>query len=197
MIAGLILAAGESRRMGRDKALLTLRGRTFLETIVGNLRAAGIEKITVVLGHHADAIQRAVDLAAVQVVVNDDYQRGQTSSLQRGLATAIADSPEAVVLCLVDHPAISAEVITKLSERFELTHLPVTIPTYQGERGHPVVISEELFPELLALPSGQPANTVIRKYRDATQFVEVTDRSILLDVDEPETYERMVEGSKQ
>jgi molybdenum cofactor cytidylyltransferase len=197
MIAALILAAGESRRMGRDKALLTYRGRTFLETIIGNLRAAAIERITVVLGHHADTIQRAVDLAAVRVVVNGDYQQGQTTSLQRGLATVAADSAEAVVLCLVDHPATSAEVITRLMERFELTHLPVTIPTYNGERGHPVVISQELFPELLALPSGQPANTVIRKYRDATQFVEVTDRGILLDVDEPETYERMVEGSRQ
>ena len=119
MIAGLILAAGESRRMGRDKALLTYRGRTFLETIIDNLGAAGIEKITVVLGHHAEAIQRAVNLAAVRVVVNHDYQRGQTSSLQLGLAAAAADSPEAVILCLVDHPAISAEVIVKLRERFE------------------------------------------------------------------------------
>jgi molybdenum cofactor cytidylyltransferase len=191
MIAGLILAAGESRRMGRDKALLTYRGKTFLETIISNLRAAGIDKITVVLGHHADAIQRAVNLAGVRVVVNQDYQRGQTSSLQAGLASVAQDSPEAVILCLVDHPAISREVIAKLVESCEATRAPVLIPTYRGERGHPVVISQSLFAELLALPSGQPANSVIRKYRGITTFVEVTDRGILLDVDDPETYERM------
>ena len=104
------------------------------------------------------------------MVVNHDYQQGQTSSLQLGLAAATADSPEAVILCLVDHPAISAEVIGKLSEHFESTRAPVIIPTYKGERGHPVVISQALFPELLALPPGEPANTVIRKYRDTTNL---------------------------
>jgi len=197
MIAGLILAAGESRRMGRDKALLPYHGRTFLETIIGNLAAAGVETITVVLGHHAEIIQRAVNLVAVRVVVNHDYQRGQTSSLQLGLAAASADSPEAVILCLVDHPAISAEVMAKLKERFESTRPPVLIPTHKGQRGHPVVISQTLFPELLALPPDEPANTVIRKYRHATQFVQVTDPGILLDVDDPAAYERLVEGSRQ
>jgi molybdenum cofactor cytidylyltransferase len=130
-------------------------------------------------------------------VVNHDYQQGQTSSLQLGLAAAAADSPDAVILCLVDHPAITTEIIVKLREHFESTHPPVLIPTYKGQRGHPVVISQTLFPELLALQPVQPANTVIRKYRDATQFVEVADPGILLDVDEPEAYERLVEGSRQ
>jgi molybdenum cofactor cytidylyltransferase len=197
MISGLILAAGESRRMGRDKALLTYHGPTFLETIINNLSAAGIDKVTVVLGHHAEAIQRLVNLAAVRVVVNHEYQRGQTSSLQLGLAAAIADSPEAVILCLVDHPAISTEVIVKLREHFESTHAPVLIPTHKGEHGHPVVISQALFPELLAVLPMEPANTVIRKYRNATQFVEVADRGILIDVDEPEAYERLENGSRR
>lgn len=191
MIAGLILAAGESRRMGRDKALLTYHGKSFLETIVENLRAAGIEKITVVLGHHADAIQRAVNLANVGVIVNPEYEQGQTSSLQKGLASLASESAEAAILCLVDHPAISSAVLSQLVERFEASHPPVLIPTYKGERGHPVVISQAVFPELLALPSGQPANTVIRKYRDVTQFLEVAERGILVDVDEPDAYERL------
>jgi molybdenum cofactor cytidylyltransferase len=196
MIAGLILAAGESRRMGRDKALLTYHGQTFLETIIQNLSAAGIEKITVVLGHHAEMIQAKLNLAAVQVVVNRDYERGQTSSLQLGLAAVAADSPEAVILCLVDYPAISTEVIIQLKEHFESTHPLVLIPTHKGERGHPVVISQALFPELLALLPVEPANTVIRKHRDVTQFVEVADRGILIDVDEPQTYERLEESRR-
>jgi molybdenum cofactor cytidylyltransferase len=195
MIAGLILAAGESRRMGRDKALLTYHGRSFLESIINNLAAAGIDKVTVVLGHHAEIIQNAVNLATVRVVVNHDYQRGQTSSLQLGLAAAAADLPEAVILCLVDHPAISSAVIVKLIEHFESTHPPVLIPTHQGERGHPAIISQTLFPELLALLPVEPANTVIRKYRPATQFVEVADPGILIDVDEPAAYERLEESS--
>jgi molybdenum cofactor cytidylyltransferase len=197
MIAGLILAAGESRRMGQDKALLTYHGRSFLETIINNLGAAGIENVTVVLGHHAETIQRAVGLAAVRVVVNHAFQRGQTSSLQLGLVAAAADTPEAVILCLVDHPAISAGVIGKLREHFESTHRIVLIPTYEGQRGHPIVISQALFPELLTLAPEEAANTIIRKYRDATQFVEVADPGILLDVDDPAAYERLVADSTQ
>jgi molybdenum cofactor cytidylyltransferase len=196
MIAGLILAAGESSRMGRDKALLTYHGHTFLDIIILNLRNAGIENIAVVLGHHAEEIQQAVDLAGVQVVVNRDYRQGQTSSLQAGLAALEEPSLQAVILCLVDHPAIRAEVISKLKDRFEQTRPPVVLPTFQGERGHPVVISRTLLPELLALRSGEGADTVIRKYRDATQFVEVDDSGILLDVDDPAAYDRLIEGSK-
>ena len=150
-----------------------------------------------VLGHHADAIQRAVNLASVRVVINHDYPKGQTSSLQLGLAAAMEDSPEAIILSLVDHPAISAGVIVQLTERFESTRPPVLIPTYKGERGHPVVISRALFPELLSLQPAEPANSVIRKYRDATQFVEVADPGILLDVDDPAAYRQLIESSKQ
>jgi molybdenum cofactor cytidylyltransferase len=196
MIAGIILAAGESQRMGRDKALLTYHGKTFLETIIQNLNAAGIEKIAVVLGHHAEVIQAKVNLAATQLVVNHEYPRGQTSSLQLGLETVATDQPDAVILCLVDHPAVPAEVIARLKQHFESTHAPVIIPTHNGERGHPVVISKALFPELLALSPGEPANAVIRKYRPETLFLEVADRGILIDVDEPRNYERLEENGR-
>lgn len=191
MIAGLILAAGESRRMGRDKALLTYRGRTFLETLIFNLRAAAIDKITVVLGHHAESIQAAVDLGDARVVVNSNYRLGQTSSLQAGLAAMAADSLEAAVLCLVDHPAVSAQVIVKLIERFESLRPPVVIPTHKGQKGHPIVINRLLFPELLAIAQSDPANLVIRKYHATTEFVEVADAGILADIDNPADFEAL------
>lgn len=191
MFAGLILAAGESSRMGRDKALLTYRGRTFLETILEMLRAAGLERIVAVLGHHADEIQRAMGLQGIQVVINPNYAQGQTSSLQAGVRALEKEEPEAVILSLVDHPAVSAEVVKQLLANFRESGAPVVIPTFEGQHGHPVLISRQLFPELLNLAPGAGANTVIRKYRDATQFVEVEDQGILLDVDDPETYERL------
>ena len=196
MIAGIILAAGESSRMRRDKALLTYRGQSFLETIVKNLAAAGIERVVVVLGHHADLIESKVNLGGAQVVVNQDYGRGQTSSLQAGIAALAAEPPDAVMLCLVDHPAVTPEVMTKLIARFEATRATVIVPTFQGERGHPVVIGKTLFVELQALLPSEGANTVIRKYRDTAELVEVNDRGILIDVDEPRTYERLEESNR-
>lgn len=188
MIAGLVLAAGESSRMGRDKALLLYRGQTFLGAVVGQLRAAGIERIAVVLGYHAEQIRSAVDLEGVEAVVNRDYRLGQTSSLQAGLRALDAPDLEAVVLCLVDHPAVSSEVIQKLVSSFRQSSAAVVIPTFEGRRGHPVLISRALFRELIALDIFQGANTVIRRYSDATQFVDVQDPAVLLDVDDPQAY---------
>ncbi len=196
MIAGLILAAGESSRMGADKALLRYHGRTFLEAILQTLRDAGIDRVVVVLGHHAEEIQGALNLEGVLVVINRDYRQGQTSSLQAGLNALSGEEFEGVVLSLVDHPAVPAEVVRQLIAAFHQSGAPVVLPTYEGRRGHPVVIARTLFQELSALKPGEGANGVIRKYRDATRFVQVKDRSILLDVDDPETYRRLEEPAR-
>ena len=193
MIAGLILAAGESSRMGQDKALLIYQGRTFLETIVATLHKAGIERVAAVLGHHAEQILQAVKLEGVETVINRDYIRGQTSSLQAGLRALESPSLEAIMLCLVDHPLVSVETVRALIASFRERGTHVVIPIFRNQRGHPVVISRTLFEELLRLSPDEGADTVIRKYRDATQFVEVDDQGILLDVDDSEAYRRLSE----
>ena len=195
MIAGLILAAGESSRMGTPKATLAYRGRTFLETIVQTLRGADIERMVVVLGHQADEIQRQIEIEPAQVVINPDYRSGQTSSLQVGLRALLADEPEAVLLCLVDHPAVSAETVRRIVATFGQCGAPVVIPTYLGRRGHPVLIGRQLFDELLRLASDAGVDSVVRRYRPATQFVAVEDEGVVIDVDEPESYRRLT--SKQ
>jgi molybdenum cofactor cytidylyltransferase len=191
MIAGLILAAGESSRMGTDKATLAYRGRTFLEAIVQTLREADIEHIVVVLGHHGEEIQRQINVEPVQVVINPDYRSGQTSSLQVGLRSLLADESEAILLCLVDHPAVAAETVRRLVATFRQSSAPVAIPTYQGRRGHPVLIARQVFAELLELASDVGADSVVRRYRPATRFVEVEDEGVVMDVDDPESYRRL------
>ena len=191
MIAGLILAAGESSRMGSDKALLPYRGRTFLETIIGTLRDAGVERIAVVLGHHAEEIRRAANIEGVRVVLNRGYQRGQTTSLQAGLRTLSRPKPEGIVLCLVDHPAVSAGTIEKLIAAFRQSPSPVVTPAFQGRRGHPVLIGRPLFEELLSLGPESGANLVIRRHSAEIQSVEVEDAGVLFDVDDPEIYRQL------
>ncbi len=186
-VAGLVLAAGKSSRMGRDKALLPFRGSTFLEAILGVLHGAGLVRIAVVLGHHGDLIERSADLSRVEVVYNPDYEQGQTSSLQAGLRALERPDLEAVLLALVDHPAISEETVQTLIAEFLESHAPVVIPTHEGRRGHPLIIARKLFEPLLDLSLDQGANSIIRDYRESTLFVEVEDPGILLDVDEPES----------
>jgi len=194
MIAGLILAAGESSRMGTPKATLAYRGRTFLEWIVETLRSAGIERIVVVLGHRAWEIQALVKSEAIEVVINPDYRSGQTSSLQTGLRALASDDPEAFLLCLVDHPAISAGTVRGIVSAFREGDDPVVIPTYHGRRGHPVLIARRLFEELLGLTRDEGADSVVRRYRPATRYVEVEDEGVVIDVDNPEDYRRLTRG---
>lgn len=193
-VAGLILAAGESSRMGTDKALLEYRGRTFLETLLLTLREAGVEHIAVVLGHHAELIRNRSHLAGAQVVVNSDYRRGQTSSLQAGLRALAPQEPSGVVLCLVDHPAVSTDTIRQLIHRFKSTGKPVVIPETHGRHGHPVLLRRELFDEILALGPGEGADCVIRRHRTRTEFVAVNDPGIFLDVDDPAAYRQLKTG---
>jgi len=194
VIAGLILAAGESSRMGRDKALLPYHGRTFLENVLETLRNAGVARSVVVLGHHADEIRRAVGLNLAQVIVNAAYRQGQTSSLQAGLRAFEKDDCAAVVLCLVDQPCVSPETVRHMVSTYERSGCQVVIPTFQGQRGHPVLVSRELFEELKNLAPGEGANTVIRRHREAAKFVEVNDRGVLLDIDDSEAYRRLEAG---
>jgi molybdenum cofactor cytidylyltransferase len=190
--AALILSAGESSRMGQDKALLLYQGRPFLEAIISNLRQAGVDRIAVVLGHHAAEIQRAVRLDSVQIVVNSDYHLGQTSSLQAGLKALDLMATDALLLCLVDHPAVSAEVMRQLLNAYRESGAPVVIPARKGRRGHPVLMGRALFEEFMQLKPNEGANTVIRKYFNSTHWLEVEDAAVLLDVDTPEDYRRLV-----
>ena len=191
MIAAVVLAAGESSRMGRDKALLPFRQSSFLEEIVSTLRKVPMEKIVVVLGHHADEIRSSIHLPKAEVVVNSHFREGQTRSLLAGLEALDSDKIEGILLCLVDHPLISVEVVRRLGEEFRFRRPLLVIPTYQGERGHPVILSRALFDEFRSLVPGEGANLVARRHREETLFVEVNDQSILNDVDTPADYEKL------
>ena len=194
MIAAVVLAAGESSRMGRDKALLPFRGSTFLESIVSTLQTIPVDRVVVVLGHHADEIQAAIPLQKVEVVVNPRYREGQTTSFLAGINAVDAEDLEGILLCLVDHPLISPEVVRTLQQAFREKRPPVVIPTYQGRRGHPVIFSRALFEEFRALAPKEGANQVARRHRAETLFVEVQDEAILRDVDTPADYEQLSSG---
>jgi molybdenum cofactor cytidylyltransferase len=190
-IAGMIFAAGESTRMGRDKALLDFQGSTFLNRLI-SLLLPRVDPLIVVLGYHAEPIRKTIsaDPSQVQVVINEQYKQGMLSSFQAGIRALPADAL-AALFTLVDHPAVRASTLDGLIERFEREQPLLVIPRHQEQRGHPVVASRAILDEVLALPPGASAKNVIRAHRPKTVFVDVDDPGVVTDVDSPAAYEEL------
>lgn len=188
--AAIILAAGESSRMGRDKALLPYHGSTFLNHLI-SLFLPRVESLVVVLGHHSAEIAASLPAApGLSIVTNPDYKRGMLTSLQAGLS-AVPDAP-AILFTLVDHPAVGAETVDHLIEEFFRNSPALAIPRCGERRGHPVLLARRVAREILALPPGSSAKEVIRAHREETRFVDVTDPGILQDIDRPVDYEALL-----
>ena len=184
--AGLILSAGESRRMGSPKALLPYDGDTFLGRLIG-LFLERCDPVVVVLGCGAEEI-RARTTRPARFVINTDYTRGQTSSMQRGLRAIPPDS-EGVLFTLVDHPAVAPSTLDALLA--ESTGL-LRVPRYQGRRGHPIWFARAMMAEFLAIPDTGAARDVVRKYVLETDYLDLDDPGIVADVDDPEAYRDLV-----
>ncbi|MGB2806293.1 MAG: nucleotidyltransferase family protein, partial [Sedimentisphaerales bacterium] len=148
MINAIILAAGQSKRMGKPKPLLRFNDTTFLGQIISVLKLSDVDKITVVLGAEAETIRKSVDLSGTNIVINKDYQKGQLSSLIAGIKQT-PQEVEAILLCLVDNPFITEEVVNKIVQTFKETNNPIIVPVFEKERGHPALFSKSLFNDLL------------------------------------------------
>ena len=188
--AGLILAAGESSRMGSPKALLEFHGETFVDRLIRCFSSC-CSPVIVVLGHEPEMIRAGVRAAGKAVfVLNPDYQLGQFSSMQCGLKVVPADA-DGAVFTPVDHPTIEASTV----ERLVQSRAPVAIPQYAGRHGHPVWIAQRLIPEFLALPADAQARIVIHRHAREIEYMDVADPGILDDVDDPEAYRRLLESA--
>ena len=186
-IAGVILSGGASRRMGTPKALLRFQGETFLDRLI-RILARVCDPVIVVLGSHADQIRAGIERGSEALfAVNPDPERGMLSSLQCGLVL-IPPPVEAAMFLPVDHPHLKNSTIEILTRQFCAHPAPVIVPTYAGEHGHPVCIARALVDELLALPSDAKASDVIHRHVGETVYVEMPDRAVVTDVDDPAAY---------
>jgi molybdenum cofactor cytidylyltransferase len=188
-VAAIVLAAGESSRMGRPKPLLPLNDSTFLGHLLDEIRGSRISQTLIVLGHHPEVVLEAMPEIAPIAIVNEEYQLGQLSSLHAGLRQ-VGDQPDAVLMCLADHPFVTREVIDGLILAHERTHRPIVVPTYGGGRGHPTLFARALFGELLAAPLDQGARVVVRAHADEVLELPTEEAGVLADVDTPEQYEQ-------
>jgi molybdenum cofactor cytidylyltransferase len=194
--AGVVLAGGDSRRMGRPKAALDYRGRTFLACAVEALAGGGAAPIVVVAGRAREAIAAALPPAvAVTLLENPDPDRGQLSSLKIALPhlASRATPPAGVVVALVDHPAVAPETVAALvaAIRQGAPAVSIAVPSQAGRRGHPVAFAGCVLEELLATPDELGASAVVRRSPERVRTVEVADPGVLLDIDTPDDLARL------
>jgi CTP:molybdopterin cytidylyltransferase MocA len=193
VIAGIILAAGASSRMGSPKALLDYRGETFIQRLVRVLSTV-CDPVVVVLGYYAATLRPAVSGATI--VVNPAPERGQLSSLQTGVA-ALPPDAEGFLFTPVDSPAVEPATLECLATAFRGRD-PATlfvIPRYAGKHGHPVFATRAIAHELSALPLTAQARDVIHGHIADTLYIDVDDPGILTDIDDREAYRRLSEAA--
>jgi molybdenum cofactor cytidylyltransferase len=187
-VAAVVLAAGAARRYGALKQLLPWGTGTMLSQVVDTALASGARPVVVVLGSQAEACRSALGDRPVMVVINPAWARGQSSSLQAGLA-ALPGNVMAALFPLADQPQVTVATLDALIERHRASLAPVVWPAYRGQRGTPVLFGRELFPELMRLTQDVGGRALLGSHAASAERVDVPDAGILLDIDTPQDYQ--------
>lgn len=195
--AGVILAAGASSRMGREKALLPWKGGTFLSTAIQSLQQT-TDLVLVVVGPHNQAELAPVIYAnAAFLVLNPHPENGQFSSLQRGLEEVLNRGRDAAILTLVDRPAPQLETIAQLKDAFinSSDQVWAVIPEYSGKHGHPIVVGREMIDVFLHAPAANTARDVEHVHQSHILYLAVDDPLVALNVNTAEDFEKLRSGT--
>ena len=187
MNVAIILAAGESRRMGRPKQLLPFGDRTVLQCVMDAFKVPQVNETLVVLGYKAEKI--ADTLRDVTVVQNPRYARGMFSSVQAGLR-ALPSNTKLVLLALGDQPKLRRETVQALIAEFERKGHKILVPSYNGRQGHPLLFSAHYVPAILAMDESLTLKHFLANRPDELARLVVNDAGVLVDIDDRATYER-------
>ena len=200
VLPALILAGGDSTRMGGPKALLTAPdGRPFVSRIADELLAAGVTDIVIVTGRHHEAIAEVVHRDAnphVRLARNPDPDRGQLSSLWVGMDVAVTEASEGLMMTLVDVPLVAAAVVRQVIDRWGSSRAPIVRPAIGSRHGHPVIFDRAVFEELRSAPLDIGAKAVVRAHAAEILDVRVEDEGCLVDVDTPADYEALTRSHR-
>jgi molybdenum cofactor cytidylyltransferase len=193
VLAGVVLAAGTSSRLGRPKQLLDLDGRPVLQHVVDAAAGAGLDEIVVVLGHEASAVEAAIVLPpGARTTFNPNYASGQSTSLRCGL-DELGQEIDAAVILLGDQPRIGPDLIIDLIDRFKKSDEPVLRPTFRGAPGHPVVAARSAWESMRAAAGDAGARDILQSLTREVREVEM-HMSAPDDVDTWEQYEKLRDG---
>jgi molybdenum cofactor cytidylyltransferase len=185
--AGILLAAGESTRMGQLKALLPWRGITLIQAQLGEMTAAELSPLLVVLGHRASELRELLP-ASARVVINERFRDGKSTSIVAGVS-ALPDDADAAVVIAVDQPT-SAEVIRALLMAHSSAHSPLSLPSVNMHRGHPTLFDRALFPELRDITEEHEGlREVMLRHDQNIRYVDVDDEIVRANLNSPADYE--------
>lgn len=188
MVSAVILAAGCSTRMGRDKLTLKLGEKTLLQHVIENALTSKAGEVVVVLGNEAAKLRADIEPhARIHIVENPEYRQGMSASLKAGLKEVSSRAQAALVL-LGDQPLAHARILNALIDKYEDTHAAIVAPSYRGKQGNPVIFDSALFSELMAVRGDIGGREVLAKHRDELKLVPIESQLAGKDVDTWQDY---------
>ena len=188
---GLVLAAGESTRFGQPKQLLDWRGQPFVRAVARTALAAGLEPVIIVSGANADRVEAAVQDLHVRIARNDDCKNGQSSSIRKSVGSLKNESQVgAAIFLLVDQPQVTQSILQALVEKHAQGLYPVIAPLVMDQRANPVLFDQATFADLMQLEGDVGGRAIFHKHR--VEYLPWHDDRLLLDVDTPEQYQRLI-----
>jgi molybdenum cofactor cytidylyltransferase len=187
MITVLILAAGQSKRMGQPKMLLPWGEKTVLEQVIHTFKVACVDEILVITGGDREQVEALIGDSA-KAVPNPDFAKGEMlSSVQAGLA-GLKPGAKAVLIGLGDQPQIQARSVRLIVDAYRESGASIVVPSFQMRRGHPWLVTRQHWNEILGMRSSESLRDFLKRHGDKIHYVEIEDDSILQDLDTPEDY---------
>jgi molybdenum cofactor cytidylyltransferase len=191
-VAAIVLAAGLSTRMGRQKLLLPWGKETVIEHIIGIIFEAGLDPIVVVTGKKDSQLDVVLKHAHITQIVNSDYSNGSmVTSLQKGLAAIQGKETNAMMIFLGDQPTVQKNTIRSIVKTYKKSSAKIVVPSFQFHQGHPWLIDRKLWCEIQGLTSENTMKNFLSQHEKTIQYVVVDTPTVLQDMDTPEDFHKI------
>lgn len=196
MIWAIILAAGESKRMGKPKLLLPFGEKTIIETVIKNVVLSKVDETLVVLGSSRDKIEQKIKNLPIKIVVNPHFSKGMLSSIQCGIQS-IPKNAQAVLVMLGDQPSISSDIINKIIDSFKSRKKGIILPIHNNKRGHPVLIDIKYRDKVERLNLDIGLRELIHNHPEDIMEVELKTSNINQNINDVDDYKRELNNIKE
>lgn len=194
MVSAVVLAAGLSTRMGRNKLLLNFKDKPLIARLVDTLLTSKIDEVIVVLGHEIEKVRAELQGKPVRLVHNPDYREGLSTSVRTGV-DAVSPDADGIMICLADQPLLEPADVNQIVAAFadaKKVNKSIVVPFFEGERGNPVILDASLRVAILGIVGDVGCKGVIKRYPEKVYALQMENDHVVRDVDDVKAYERLV-----